>query len=170
VMDKVGYARGLVKYSTENAMANHWTQKQTLRHVFRPRILVYTSILLVIVMAIVVTLAMRTPFKVDVVRDRGVMARVVEAGKTENVYRLQLMNATESTQRYKVSVNGLAGLVITSDDTVQVESTQARTLPVRVQAPFEAAKPGSHEIHFVIESMDSPGKLVEKSTFIIPQQ
>ena len=170
VMDKVGYARGLVKYSTENAMANHWTQKQTLRHVFRPRILVYTSILLVIVMAIVVTLAMRTPFKVDVVRDRGVMARVVEAGKTENVYRLQLMNATESTQRYQVSVNGLAGLVITSDDTVQVESTQARTLPVRVQAPFEAAKPGSHEIHFVIESMDSPGKLVEKSTFIIPQQ
>jgi polyferredoxin len=103
-------------------------------------------------------------------RDRGVMARVVDAGKTENVYRLQLMNATESTQRYKVSVNGLAGLVITSDDTVQVESTQARTLPVRVQAPFEAAKPGSHEIHFVIESMDSPGKLVEKSTFIIPQQ
>jgi cytochrome c oxidase accessory protein FixG len=171
VMDKVGYARGLVKYSTEKRHGQSLEcQKQTLRHVFRPRILVYTSILLVIVMAIVVTLAMRTPFKVDVVRDRGVMARVVEAGKTENVYRLQLMNATESTQRYKVSVNGLAGLVITSDDTVQVESTQARTLPVRVQAPFEAAKPGSHEIHFVIESMDSPGKLVEKSTFIIPQQ
>ncbi len=170
VMDKVGYARGLVKYSTENAMENHWTQKQTLRHVFRPRILVYTSILLAIVLAIVVTLAMRTTFKVDVVRDRGVMARVVEAGKTENVYRLQFMNATESTQRYKVTVNGLPGLVITSEDTVKIDATQAHTLPVRVQAPFEAAKPGSHQIHFVIESLDSPGRLDEKSTFIIPQQ
>jgi cytochrome c oxidase accessory protein FixG len=169
VMDKVGYPRGLVKYSTENAMKNHWTQKQTLRHVMRPRILVYTSILAAIVLAIMVSLATRTPFKVDVVRDRGVIARVVEAGKTENVYRLQVMNATESDQRYRVSVTGLPGLVLTSEDTISVKSTEARTLPVRVQLPFEAAKPGSHEVHFLIESLDSPGRLDEKSTFIVPQ-
>jgi cytochrome c oxidase accessory protein FixG len=169
VMDKVGYPRGLVKYSTENAMTKHWTQKQTLRHVFRPRVLVYTSILTAIVLAIFVSLATRTPFKVDVVRDRGVMARVVEDGKTENVYRLQLMNATESDQRYKITVNGLPGLLITSETMVSVASTQARTVPVRVQAPFEVAAPGSHEIHFVIESLDAPGKLTEKSTFMIPE-
>ena len=169
VMDKVGYARGLVKYSTENAMENHWTQKQTLRHVLRPRVLVYTSILSAIVLAIFVSLAMRTPFKVDVVRDRGVMARVVDDGKTENVYRLQVMNATEANQRYKITVNGLPGLLITSEDTVKVDSTQARTVPVRVQAPFGAAHPGSHEIHFEIESLDSPGKLIEKSTFMVPK-
>lgn len=168
VMDKVGYPRGLVKYSTENAMKNHWTRQQTLRHVLRPRVLVYTSILTAIVLAIFISLAMRTPFKVNVVRDRGVMARVVEAGKTENVYRLQVMNATESDQRYKISVDGLPTLAITSDNTVKVESTKAVTVPMRVQAAFGAADPGSHEIHFVIESLDSPGKLIEKSTFIIP--
>lgn len=169
VMDKVGYPRGLVKYSTENAMLNKWTQKQTLRHVFRPRILVYTGILLTIVLAIMVSLLTRTPFKVDVVRDRGVMARVVDAGKTENVYRLQVMNATESGQRYRFSVEGLPGLVLTSQDTVSVPSTEARTVPVRVQLPFEGAKPGSHEIHFKIESLDSPGVLLEKSTFLVPE-
>jgi len=170
VMDKVGYPRGLIKYSTENAVANGWTQQQVKRHVFRPRVLVYTAILTTIVTAIVVTLATRTPFKVDVVRDRGVMARVVEAGKTENVYRLQVMNATESDQRYRFTVTGIPGLVITSEDTVTVKSTEARTVPVRVQAPFEAAAPGSHEIHFEIESLDSPGKLREESKFIIPRQ
>jgi cytochrome c oxidase accessory protein FixG len=169
VMDKVGYPRGLVKYSTENAMAKHWTQKQTLRHVLRPRVLVYTSILGAIVLAIFVSLTLRTPFKVDVVRDRGMMARVVEAGKTENVYRLQVMNATEADQRYRFTVKGLPGLEITSDDTVSVPSTEARTVPVRVQLPFEGAASGSHEIHFEIESLDSPGHLVEKSTFIVPQ-
>ena len=170
VMDKVGYQRGLVKYSTENAMTNKWTQKQTLRHVFRPRILVYTSILMVIVLAIFVSLATRTPFKVDVVRDRGVMARVVDAGKTENVYRLQVMNATETDQRYRFSVAGLPGLVLTSEDTVSVPSTEARTVPMRVQLPFEGAPVGSHEIQIVIESLDSPGKLVEKTTFLVPKQ
>jgi len=97
------------------------------------------------------------------------MARVVDAGKTENVYRLQVMNATEAEQRYRISVTGLPGLTITSEDTVSVKSTEANTVPVRVQAPFEVAKPGSHEIHFEIESLDSPGKLREKSTFMIPQ-
>jgi hypothetical protein len=41
---------------------------------------------------------------------------------------------------------------------------------VRVQVPFGLAEPGSHEIHFVVESLDSPGRLVEKSTFIVPRQ
>ena len=169
VMDKVGYPRGLVKYSTENAMNNHWTKEQTVKRVMRPRVLVYSAILLGIVVAIFVSLAMRTPFKANLVRDRGVMARVVEAGKVENVYRIQVMNATESDQRYKISVTGLPGLLITSEDTISIGSTQAGTMALRVQAPPEAAAPGSHAIHFVIESLDSPGRLDEKSTFMIPQ-
>ena len=169
VMDKVGYARGLVKYTTENAMKQNWTQKQTLRHVFRPRILIYSTILVAIVTAMVVSLTLRTPFKVDVVRDRGVMARVVDGGKIENVYRLQVMNATELDQRYKLSVKGLPDLQITSEPELKVASTQALWVAVRVQAPFEVAAPGSHEIHFEIESLNSPGHLVEKSKFIVPQ-
>jgi cytochrome c oxidase accessory protein FixG len=167
VMDKMGYARGLVKYTTENAMKNKWTQAQTWRHIFRPRILIYTSILAAIVIAMMVSLSMRTPFKVNVVRDRGVMARVVSGGKTENVYQLQVMNATEATQRYQIAVTGLPGLTVTSDSLVVVESTQARTLAVRVQAPFEVAAPGSHPIVFQIDSLDSPGHLSEKSVFLI---
>jgi cytochrome c oxidase accessory protein FixG len=169
VMDKVGYPRGLVKYSTENAMKNHWTKEQTFKHVMRPRVLVYTTILLGIVVAIFVGLAMRTTFKANVVRDRGVMARVVDAGMIENVYRIQVMNATESPQRYRVSVSGLPGLVVTSEATIDIASTEARTMAVRVQAPPDAATPGSHEIHFAVESLDSPGRLDEKSTFMVPQ-
>src|SRR5450830_1005673 len=126
VMDKMGYARGLVKYTTEHAMQEHWTQSQTLRHVLRPRILVYTAILAAIVIAMVTSLALRKPFKVDVIRDRGVMARVVEAGKIENVYRLQVMNATETDQRFKVTVSGLPGLEVTSDNELTVPAAQAR--------------------------------------------
>ena len=167
VMDKMGYARGLVKYTTENAMKNKWTETQTWRHVFRPRILIYSFILAAIVIAMLASLSMRTQFKVNVVRDRSAMARVVAGGKTENVYQLQVMNATEATQRYQITVTGLPGLAVTSDNLVMVESTQARKLAVRVQAPFEVAAPGSHPIVFEIESLDSPGHLSEKSVFLI---
>ncbi|MDO8249929.1 MAG: FixG Ig-like domain-containing protein, partial [Rhodoferax sp.] len=122
-----------------------------------------------IVLAMVLSLSLRTPFKVDVVRDRGVMARIVAGGKIENVYRLQVMNATESAQHYRITVSGLPGLAVTSDNTVLVASTEARWVAVRVQAPFEAAAPGSHPIQFEIEALDSPGRLVEKSVFLVPR-
>ena len=169
VMDKMGYARGLIKYTTENAMQQHWTQAQTLRHVLRPRVLVYTAILATIVMAMLVSLTLRTPFKVNVVRDRGVMAREVAGGKIENVYRLQVMNATEAPQHYKITVSGLPGLVVTSEDVVMVASTEARVVPVRVQAPADVAAPGSHAMQFQIDALDSAGHLTEKSVFLVPR-
>jgi cytochrome c oxidase accessory protein FixG len=169
VMDKMGYARGLVKYTTENAMKLGWTQSQTLRHILRPRVLIYATILGGVVLAMLVSLSLRTPFKVDVVRDRGVTARVVSGGKLENVYRLQIMNATESLQHYKIGVSGLAGLSVSSEDVVEVKSTEARWVAVRVQAPFDVAAPGSHVMQFDIKSLDSPGQLVEKSVFLVPR-
>lgn len=135
-------AFSVVKYTTENAMKNKWTQAQTWRHVFRPRILVYTAILLGIVTLMLVSLTLRTPFKVNVLRDRGVMARIVSGGKTENVYQLQVMNATEADQRYQAQLTGLPGLSITSDDAVAAsEFTQARRHAVRVQAPAMPQRP-----------------------------
>ena len=168
-MDKMGYAPGLIKYSTENAMNQHWTKSQTLRHVLRPRILIYSTILLAVVVAMVVSLTLRTPFKVDVVRDRGVMARIVAKGDVENLYRLQLMNATEKPQIYKITATGLPGLKLTTDDTVEVASTESRWVTVRVVAPFGAAEPGSHVIQFGIESIGTHDKLTEKSSFIFPR-
>ena len=169
VMDKMGYARGLVKYTTENAMKQGWTRAQTLRHVLRPRILVYASVLGTIVVAMLVSLSLRTPFKVDVVHDRGVAARIVGAGQIENVYRMQLMNATESAQHYKLSVKGLPGLALSSEPLVSVAATQSRWVAVRVRLPPENAVPGSHPIRFEIDSLDAEGHLSERSVFLVPQ-
>ena len=169
VMDKMGYARGLVKYSTENAVSQHWTMSQTLRHVLRPRVLVYTAILGAVVLVMGISLALRTPFKVDVVRDRGALARIVSGGAIENVYRLQIMNATESSQQYVISVSGLKGAQVKSEHTVAVEATQSRWVAVRVQVPYDAAAPGSHTIHFDIAARDSTDNVREKAVFLIPR-
>lgn len=169
VMDKVGYPRGLVKYSTENAVDKHWTKAQMLRHVLRPRVLVYVAILSSIVVAMAVSLAMRTPFKVDVVRDRGTLARLANGGRVENVFRLQIMNATETSQDFHLAVEGLPGVAIASEGDVAVESTQARWVAVRVQLPFDAAQPGTYPIHFHITAKASASTVTEKSVFIVPR-
>src|SRR5690606_9807478 len=89
VMDKMGYARGLIRYSTENAMAQGWNFGQMVRRVFRPRVLIYSIIMIAIVSATTVSLYLRVPLKVDVLRDRASLMREVEDGLFENVYRRQ---------------------------------------------------------------------------------
>ncbi len=173
VMDKVGYAKGLIKYSTQNAMAGGWSREQIWRRVLRPRVLLYTGILLLVTLALLSSLALREPFKVDVVRDRAALARIVAGGQIENVYRLQIMNAAEKPLSFKLGVEGLSGLRIVTETDVQVPATESRWVSVRLHLPYDVAQPGSHPIHFLIQSYEEGqqvvGRIEEKSVFLVPR-
>jgi cytochrome c oxidase accessory protein FixG len=174
VMDKVGYQRGLVKFSTEHAIQNHWTSAQTLSHIFRPRVLIYTGILLLVIALLFGSLLTRKSFKVDVVRDRAALARIVSGGKIENVYRLQIMNAAEKRQHFRIMASGMKDLkVLTDSEDLLVESTQSRWVSVRLQVPYESAVSGNYPVLFTIETFDEiekvSEKLEEKSVFLIPR-
>jgi cytochrome c oxidase accessory protein FixG len=168
VMDKVGYPRGLIRYSTERALEEGWGRKEILRHILRPRVLVYSAILATVTLSLLASLLLRTPFKVDIVRDRATLARIVEGGKIENVYRVQIMNATEKPQTYSLSVEGLPGLTLATEQQATVDAAQSLWVPVRLQLPYDAAASGSHEIYFDVSSSDG-GKLREKSVFMVPR-
>jgi cytochrome c oxidase accessory protein FixG len=175
VMDKMDYPRGLIRFATENGLDKRWDRAAMLRRVFRPRVLIYGVVLLAIVAALGSSLVLRRPYRVDVIRDRGALARQVEAGRIENVYRLQVMNASESVQRFHVSVTGLEGVVVASAPDVDVQGTDARWLAVRVQIPFDIAQKvgsGVHPLRFEITRLSDPsssGALSEKTTFIVPR-
>ncbi len=177
VMDKMSYPRGLIRYATQNGLAGRWTQAQMWRRVFRPRVLIYSAILLGLAAAFMVSLLTRTPFRVDVIRDRGSLARLVEDGHVENVYRLQLMNASERTERFSVAVKGQPGLRLApnADVSVEVLGTETRWLPLNVQMPPDAASrlgPGAHKLVFVVTRRDGQGEPLsvhESSTFVVPR-
>jgi cytochrome c oxidase accessory protein FixG len=169
VMDKVGYPRGLVTYATQNGLANHWSKTQMLRRAMRPRVLIYAGILLAISTAVFVSLWLRTPLKVDVIRDRGALARMVEQGRIENVFRLQIMNVTETPQRYSVAVRGLDGIAIASEHEFEVLPAEVRSAVVRVQIPPGVA-PGSYPIDFDIQAIGNEDVRVrEVAAFLVPR-
>jgi cytochrome c oxidase accessory protein FixG len=176
IMDKMGYQRGLVRYATQNGLDQHLDRTQMIRRILRPRVLVYTGILLLILTAFALSIALRDPFRVDVVRDRASLARIVEDGRVENVYRLQVMNSAEKLQRYQIRVNGLPSITLASPAEVSVGPAEAHWVTLAVQVPFEvgqSAGAGAHVIHFEIERLasgDGPAvHLSEKSTFIVPR-
>ncbi len=177
VMDKMNYPRGLIRYDTQNGMDQQLSRRQIWGRVLRPRVLIYSAILLLITIAFVWTLAARSPFRVDVVRDRASLARIVDEGRIENVYRLQVMNNAERPQRYRFSVEGLPGLAISGRAELAVGPAEAHWVTLQVQAPHDSARqagPGAHAIHFNVERLpaqpgDAPVSLREKSTFVVPR-
>ena len=170
VMDKMQYPRGLIRYTTPNALAQRWDLRQVLRRVARPRVLLYSAALIAITLAMLISLVVRTPLKVDVIRDRSVLARLVQGGQVENVYRLQIANATETPQRYRLVARGLEGLHVASETEVDVAAADSRWVVTRLRVPDGVAASGSHTVVLEITAMgDAAVQLREKTTFLVPR-
>lgn len=170
VMDKVHLPRGLIRFATQNGMDNRWSKAQMLRRVLRPRVLVYTAITLAFCAALAMSLAQRTPLKVNVMRDRASLARIAPGGQLENLYRLQIMNATENAQRYRISATGLEGLTVEEEDRhIALAAIESRWLTVRARIPYGSAAPGPHAMEFVVtaEGKD-PMTVREQTVFQVP--
>ncbi|WP_439535366.1 cytochrome c oxidase accessory protein CcoG [Methyloversatilis sp.] len=174
VMDKVGRPRGLIAYSTERAQLAgkpaHEGWREVLAHILRPRVILYTSLLLFIVSGFAWALLTRTPVKMNVMRDRASLAREVEGGKIENVYQLRVMNTSESARRFVLEVEGLPGATVPGLREIEVEAAGSRDVGVRVQVDAESLAPGSHTVYFNLQAVDAPDVRVhEKSSFLQPR-
>ena len=171
VMDRRGYPRGLIRYATENALANGYDSATMWKRVFRARTLVYMALVATIAAATGASLYLRDALKVDVIRDRGALARETAPGIIENVYRLQIMNTGEVPQRFSIAADGVPGIAVVGVlQPVLVAGASSRLVPVRLQAPAEAGKPGANRIEFVVEAIgDAKLSRREKSTFLFPR-
>lgn len=169
VMDKVGYPRGLIRYSTEHALERHWGGKEIAAHLIRPRTLIYGLILSLLVGATAWGIATRLPLRVDVIRDRGVMSRETDEGMIENLYRLQIMNVSEKTRRYSIAITGLAGADFIGDHVVEIPPAGTLTVPVAIRAPAESGRQGKNLIYFdVTDTGDAEVAVHEKASFLMP--
>lgn len=169
VMDKLGLPRGLIRYTTENALAKHLSPKDVVAHILRPRIVLYTAILSAIIAASVWSLSTRVPLKVDVIRDRSILARESDDGRIENVYNLKIMNTTEEPKRYALTVEGMPGIEIVGERIVEVASAQNHEVTVVVRVPPESGKKGANTIYFDIKAQNHEKIAVhEKASFLMP--
>ena len=169
IMDRFGQPRGLIRYSTQQAMEHALDRPQVLRRAFRPRVLVYSAIIWAVITAAAIGLYLRVPLKVNVVPDRAAIAREVEGGGIENVYRLLIINTAERARTFDIEARGLPTLRLDGETHVEVPGTGSRTLPIRarVHAQPGVVGPGTHRIEFLVHADDDPGVYVRESTVFI---
>ncbi|MFZ5519788.1 MAG: cytochrome c oxidase accessory protein CcoG [Pseudomonadota bacterium] len=157
VMDKLHRPRGLIRLATQRelgaAPAAASATADALPHAaaaasqpaVRPapwrrwRVQVYGGLLLLVAGFMAVSLLSRPTVQLDVAHDRGVLARLVDDGAVENVYRLQLTNQSEAGQRLELSIEGLDGAKPVTSAPLSLKPLEARTVALAVRLPAEQA-------------------------------
>ena len=167
VMDKMNYPKGLIRYSTQNAIDGKYPDAEIKKHTFRPRTLAYTFILSAICIAFVYTLANRVPLRTDVIRDRLVLSRLADNGQTENLYRLQVINMDGRAHRYTISASGIEGINLIAGNSVEIPALGTENVNVVLRVDGSQLKRPSQPIVFRIVANDDPSIVREaKSSFL----
>ena len=174
IMDKMGYPRGLIRYTTEAVLKHEYTDADVKKRLLRPKVVGYGVVLLVAVIGLCVGLATRATVQIDVIKDRGVMVRENKEGLLENSYNLSISNASEQTQIIQASVSGLDDIRLTGlpENGISIKGGDIITIPVQVATQPEYAEKGSHPIQFTFkyrvagQPENEARVLQEKSIFI----
>ncbi len=164
VMEKMNYPKGLIRYTTENALEGKPT------HILRPRVIIYGLLLAFLTSLLFYSMATRTPLRMDIIRDRNVLYQETTEGLVENTYMLKIINMDEKPHVYHLSVDGIEGLqLVMREAEITAPSGKVITIPVRVRVdPVNLKKPSS-EIRFHLQAVDDPElSIVETGRFLGP--
>jgi cytochrome c oxidase accessory protein FixG len=166
VMDKMEYPRGLVKYTTENAMQGKKSR------IVRPRTIIYGTALVILLVGLAGALSSRHELRMDVLRDRMALYRELSSGRIENVYTLKVLNKSDRDHTLQLEVTGLPGLTVdTSPPNPVAIAGEMTIISARVQAdPAEAGK-GGHNVLFELRSKIADDVSADSdSRFFLPLQ
>ena len=163
VMGRVGKPVGLIRLASEHELAGR------PRASGRPRLAVYGGLIGAFVALGAWTVSQRSLLLVDVLRDRGSLAREAADGRIENAYTLKLANLAEEARDFDVEVSGLPGIALIGPQRFAGEPGGIRAVQVTVAAPADGSPAGARPIRFHIAARQDPAtRVTEKSTFVFP--
>lgn len=156
VMDKMHYPKGLIRYTTQNALEGKKSR------VFRPRILIYGSILVILTILFSVSVFNRVPLALDVIRDRNQLYRE-NRGMIENVYTLKVINMDKTAHTYTLSVSGIENMILEADtEIISAKSGEVLDYPVRVLVDESFLDKRSTDIFFRLNMIEDDSVSIEE--------
>ena len=162
VMEKMGYAPGLVSYTTENKLAGHgWTWK-------RVKVVGYGIALVAMMTLFSATIFLRVPLELDVIRGRGQLYQEIPGGLVQNTYTVKIINMADDAQTFRLSVDGVPDARLAPDELIRVEGGEIYELAVSVQTNPDQLQSTNTGIEFTVESADGSVRARSDSSFIGP--
>jgi len=164
IMGKMGYEKGLVRYTTQNALENKPTQG-----LMRPRIITVSVLLAAIGLTLLVLLFTRMPAELNVIKDRSALYRDTSMGLIENNYILKLINKTQNAETFRIKVNAIDDLHYRGPREIRVEAGEVRDVPVSLEIRPDLMTHANQLINFrIVSAQNSDLQVQAESRFIGP--
>ena len=167
IMDKMGYAQGLIRYTSERELAGEQ------RIIWRPSLIAYVIAALVIIATLTINLQEREHMSMSVYRDRS-LYHSNAVGEIVNVYRLKITNKTQATHNYQVMLDTTDILYMPKQYQVELAAGERLDLPVVIAMKRDATSTntaGFINFNFNMINLDQPDeRILQAATFIHPHK
>jgi len=138
IMDKMDYPRGLIRYTTENALAGKRVR------VLRPRTIAYATLLLALFSGFAWSVTHRSMLLAEIIRDRNALWRPGPSGTVENSYTVKLVNKSDRDLVLEVGVADPSYSIV-GDHAITVAAGAVTSAPLTLRATA-ASVPGRHDV------------------------
>jgi cytochrome c oxidase accessory protein FixG len=174
VMERIGKPRGLIDYFTlEDEQAERLGQvgKPILRHVFRPRTILYTALWSLVGFGLLFALFIRSPIDMTVAQVRNPIFVTMSDGSVRNTYDFRLRNMQNSEavfgislgtdENLSLSIEGAPGTLVT----VPPDTMEQFRVYVTASADDPASTAERTDLRFWIVDLSTQAKAYEDSHF-----
>lgn len=136
VMERVGKEKGLIRYSSQDAIA------KKPRRAIRPRTVIYPIILFAVLSGLAFAVRTKSSFDAQMIRGKGAPFTLTDRGTVTNSFNLNLVNRTEQTQVYQLEMAGPDGVTldVVDDEGLELEPREKSFVPVSVEFPLQTTR------------------------------
>ncbi|MGH8492593.1 MAG: cytochrome c oxidase accessory protein CcoG [Moraxellaceae bacterium] len=164
IMDQMGYARGLVRYTTESIL-----EKGGKYRLFRMRLIGYAAVISIMASVFLVALALRVPLEVETIRDRNQLYRETSDGMIENAYLLKVMNKTQQADRFSLKLAAAPEIHMRGPATLDIAAGEMVSIPVTLSADPGYLKQSKYDVTFTVQSQtDESIRKASETRFLAP--
>ena len=165
VMDKLKRPRGLIRYESLDALNG----KETRPLLKRPRVWIYSAILLVALSGIAYGVVSIEAVELKVLHERQPLFVQLSDGSIQNKYTLKVLNKTDQDLEVYVSASGPEGLlVVDTDKPIHAHRGKVTPRTVLVRVPRQSLGQESEPVLFRVTTADgNPATTGERESMFI---
>ncbi|MEP0354704.1 MAG: cytochrome c oxidase accessory protein CcoG [Paraglaciecola sp.] len=165
VMEKMNYPKGLISFTSETELAGGVTK------IFRPKLIGYAVVLLLMSGLLVFEIATRSPLEIDIIKDRTPLYRETGNGMIENIFTIKILNKSQDMQTYSVSVSGLPKHIMIGTAQATVAGGELFNLPISIAINPNDIEQKVTEFNFEVDATISSEEVIHSeaiSKFLYP--
>jgi cytochrome c oxidase accessory protein FixG len=161
VMDKIKRPRGLIRYASLRNIENKAKFK------FTPRMMLYSTILVILVSVLTYLMANRTDFNVNILRTPGMLFQQQPDGTISNLYDLNLVNKTFNPVQMQIKLLNPKGELKIIGSDLKLDPQQIVEAKFMILLPKESIKKMNMPVEIGIYDGDKLIKKI-KTSFLGP--